>query len=157
MTHESSKKRLIDRVRELPPMPGAILITSHDPLAQEWLEVLEPRLQLALEIIDTFAEADDGDTFKAATDAWYALRRECAWLVDQAEEPAVETSRDAGLINEIFERHDRCSKLLWGPASLPGMMLGPMDADAAHRDRGTLLSLLPPQVKTSAVPGAFSS
>lgn len=56
---------------------------------------------------------------------------------------AVETAgKHADLVRAIFARHDRCSKLLWGPAALPGMMLGPEDADAAHRDRGTLLSLL---------------
>lgn len=65
----------------------------------------------------------------------------------QVKAPAAsETSavtRDTPKVREIFERHDRCSKLLWGPAALPGMMLGPEDADAAHRDRGTLLSLIP--------------
>jgi len=60
---------------------------------------------------------------------------------DACETSAV--TRDTPKVREIFERHDRCSKLLWGPASLPGMMLGPEDADAAHRDRGTLLSLIP--------------
>jgi len=65
-----------------------------------------------------------------------------AEIARRAGETAAVT-RDTPVVREIFERHDRCSKLLWGPGSLPGMMLGPMDADQAHADRGTLLSLIP--------------
>lgn len=63
----------------------------------------------------------------------------------------------AGLVREIAERHDRVSKLLWGPGALPGTMLGPMDADAAHTDRARLLSLLTPEqrgeLKANSIPG----
>lgn len=56
---------------------------------------------------------------------------------------APETGAHAPLVREIFERHNRVSKLLWGgPVAV---MLGPMDADDAHVDRGRLLSLLTPE------------
>lgn len=62
-----------------------------------------------------------------------------------APETLPQPSVHASLVREIAERHDRASKLLWGPASLPGMMLGPMDSERAHADRGALLSLLTPE------------
>lgn len=50
--------------------------------------------------------------------------------------------KTVALVKEIYDRHGRINKLLYsGP---PGITLGPMDADAAHRDRGALLSMLTP-------------
>ena len=83
-----------------------------------------------------------GLTAEQVETATESLLQRVADRVRASGETAAVT-RDTPVVREIFERHDRCSKLLWGPGSLPGMMLGPMDADQAHADRGTLLSLIP--------------
>ncbi len=62
-----------------------------------------------------------------------------------AHETLLQPSGHVELVREIAERHDRVSKLLWGPGAPPGMILGPMDSDRAHADRGALLSLLTPE------------
>lgn len=62
--------------------------------------------------------------------------------------------RSSKIVAEIYERHQRVSKLLWGGA--PGVMLGPMDADAAHADRGTLLSLLTREQRAADRDGSSS-
>lgn len=64
-------------------------------------------------------------------------------LVAAVKAHAYETpAPHAAVVREIYDRHNRISKLLYGSA--PGVVLGPMDSDAAHADRGTLLSLLTP-------------
>lgn len=81
-------------------------------------------------------------TFDTLENAQIARANFASWATKAPPPPA---PIDAAQINEIYERHQRASKLLWGPGAIPGMMLGPMDADAAHRDRGRLLSLLSPE------------
>lgn len=48
-------------------------------------------------------------------------------------------------IEEIFARHGRINRLLWGSGAIPGTVLGPMDSEQAHKDRGALLSMLTPE------------
>lgn len=114
-------------------------------------------LQRAAEILEEDAEAlknchtiegewsaDEPEVqehYNEMREAARAVRAEYERSASASETTAV--TRDTPIIREIFERHDRASKLLWGPAALPGMMLGPEDADAAHSDRGRLLSLIP--------------
>lgn len=111
-----------------PPAPAPVVSSPNERAAfEKWAEP---------EMFDLLRHQADSETYRnvLTRNAWDAWRARAA---------QVETSRDAPLIKEIFERHDRVSKLLWGPGAAPGTMLGPMDADAAHSDRGTLLSLIP--------------
>jgi hypothetical protein len=77
---------------------------------------------------------------------WAALHREFVGGAGETSE------KHRALAREIHARHERVSKLLWGPGSVPGMILGPMDADEAHKDRGRLLSLLTPEQRGDALP-----
>jgi hypothetical protein len=77
-----------------------------------------------------------------STEIERSLANQCLRLLDRLMR-ARETREHVALVQAIRERHDRVSKLLWSGA--PGVVLGPMDADAAHADRGTLLSLLTPE------------
>jgi len=64
-----------------------------------------------------------------------------------AERKPVETTAPNEFVEEISRRHERVSRLL---QIAPGTILGPMDADAAHDDRGKLLTFLSLSVEPEA-------
>lgn len=98
--------------------------------------------------------ADENERLRAALVKYGVHDKECAWPEHECDcgysaiRPSDETradSKSVALAQEICERHTRVNKLLWGVGAAPGTMLGPMDSDAAHQDRGLLLSMLTPE------------